>query len=279
MIHKCIGRSLVASLIAVLSTVAFAQGAGDLLIAPTRVVFEKETRSVEVTVVNIGDKQAIYRVSLVHQRMGEDGKIEEITTPQPGELFADDLIRFTPKQVVLDPHGSQLVRIQLRLPVNLATGEYRSHLLFRAVPAGEASATGLEKSDPGLSIKLTPIYGVTIPVIVRHGPISAAVRISDLKLTPGSNGMMSLTGTFERSGEASCYGDVKAVFRPNVGPPEALCAANGLAVYSPAPRRKFEIRFAPRPGLVLEHGAIHLTYRLPAAGGQGLIADADIVLP
>jgi hypothetical protein len=53
-------------------------GAGDLLVAPTRVVLEGRTRTAEITLVNIGREPATYRISLYHLRMLESGEMKEI---------------------------------------------------------------------------------------------------------------------------------------------------------------------------------------------------------
>ena len=162
------------------------RGPGDLLVAPTRVVFEGRQRTAEITLVNTAATAATYRITLVHLRMDEMGGTQEIEAGDtgPGELFADDLIRYSPRQVTLEPRMAQTVRLQLRLPADLAAGEYRSHLLFRAVPAVEPAATAPREPATGLSIQLTPVYGVAIPLIVRHGETSAKAALSGLELVP-----------------------------------------------------------------------------------------------
>ena len=158
-------------------------GIGDLLVAPTRIVFEGRTRAAELTLLNIGKQTATYRISFTHLRMGETGDLKEIEKAEPGDQFADDLVRYSPRQVTLDPNVAQTIRLQVRKPEGLADGEYRSHLLFRAVPPEssqpETSVEVAEKKT-GYSIRLTPIYGVSIPVIVRSGKTSVKASLSDL---------------------------------------------------------------------------------------------------
>ena len=130
-----------------------AEGSGDLLVAPTRVVFEARRRSAEVTLVNIGTDTATYRISFVHQRMKPDGSLEAVDTPGPGEAFADDLVRFSPRQVTLEPRVAQTVRMQLRIPAGLTAGEYRSHLLFRAIPPPPPPRTPRPPLQPGSALR------------------------------------------------------------------------------------------------------------------------------
>jgi len=60
--------------------------------------------------------------------------------------------------VTLAPHEPQAIRIAARPPEGLADGEYRIHLLFRAIPPATpvvpASASDNEK---GLRFQLTPV--------------------------------------------------------------------------------------------------------------------------
>ncbi|HYR27816.1 MAG TPA: molecular chaperone, partial [Thermoanaerobaculia bacterium] len=122
-------RILIAA-IALVAVAASAQtpqtqgGVGDLLVAPTRVVFDERTRSAEIALVNTGASTTTYRISFRHFRMKADGQLEEVTQPD-GELFADPYLLFTPRQVTLEPRVAQTVRVRLRLPAGAADGEYR----------------------------------------------------------------------------------------------------------------------------------------------------------
>jgi hypothetical protein len=139
---------LVAAGVGVLAAgAASAQGGpGDLLVAPTRVVLEGRQRTAEVTLVNTGSATATYRISFVNLRMNEQGGTTEIeaSSARPGEQFAEPLVRYSPRQVTLEPQVAQTVRMQLRLPSDLPPGEYRSHLLFRAIPPVEPARSPTE---------------------------------------------------------------------------------------------------------------------------------------
>ena len=107
---------------------------GDLLISPVRVVLEGRQRSAELTLVNRGEETMTYRVEFENRRMLEDGRFESALEAREGELFADSMIRYAPRRITLEPGSPQTIRVLLRKPSDLAEGEYRSHLLFRAVP-------------------------------------------------------------------------------------------------------------------------------------------------
>jgi len=257
------------------------QGAGDLLIAPTRIVFEGPKRTAEINLLNTGDKPATYRITFIHERMNEDGKLDEIVSPSPDDKFADELVRFTPRQVTLEPHVAQIVRVQMRLPASLDDGEYRSHMLFRAVSAPDAPVLSAAPGAPakGIDIKLIPIYGLSIPVIVRHGAMKSTSELSDVRVMKTSEGAPVLVGKITRSGNASVYGDVWVEFAPKGGKFKTLARANGIALYASNSARNFAVLLSQDRTAPLESGTIQVTYRRQEADGGQVIAKSTIELP
>ncbi len=75
----------------------------DLMLHPTRVVFEKNQRAAQVELINNGTERATYRISLMNRRMTETGELVPVTEPLPGEQFADAMLVFSPRQVTLAP--------------------------------------------------------------------------------------------------------------------------------------------------------------------------------
>ena len=88
------------------------------------------------------------------------------------------MILYAPRKVTLPPNQPQSIRINARAPQGLADGEYRVHLLFRAIP--DARPVTAPAPTQGVSFRLTPVYGVTIPVIVRLGNLSATAAIANV---------------------------------------------------------------------------------------------------
>lgn len=256
-----------------------AHAVGDLLVAPTRVVFEGRQRTGELTLVNIGTQTATYRISFVNMRMNEMGEFTEINEPGPGEQVVDQLIRYSPRQVTLEPQVAQTVRLQLRKPADLPTGEYRSHMLFRAVPVAEPAA-GKPGDASGLSIRLRPIYGVSIPIIVRQGETSATLRLSDLQLRPGAKpgDPPVLQLKMSRAGNQSIYGNLNVTFSSRGAREQVVGIVNGIAVYTPNPFRIVQIALRPPPSVTLAHGRLRVTCVKEKASTEKL-AEAELELP
>lgn len=254
---------------------------GDLLVAPTRVLLEGRQRSAEITLINTGSQRAMYRVSFIEMRMSATGEMEEVVQSADDVRAAAPMIRYSPRQVVLDPQVVQTVRIQLRKPAELATGEYRSHLLFRAIPAADP-ATGIQPSagPSSVQISLTPIYGVSIPIIVRHGDTSAQVALSDLHYFQGAPATGEPSGVefkVTRVGTESVYGNITVTYIPVSGPPQVLGIMNGVAVYTPNAYRLLRIPLSSELGGVPAKGRLRVTYVDGKHAGRSL-GEAEITL-
>jgi hypothetical protein len=251
---------------------------GNLLLLPRRVIFEGSKRYEELNLANSGKDTARYVISLMHVRMKEDGGFEEISQPDSGERFADRFIRFFPHSVELAPGESQVVKIQLTKINELASGEYRSHLYFRAIP--DKPLLGEEKpaTDSGISIRLIPIFGISIPVIIRIGPSVTQVRLSDLSVQMTEDTIPVLAMTFNRTGNMSVYGDISVYYTSAGGKTTPAGTAKGIAVYTPNPARRFLLTLDKKPGIDYRSGRLSVEYSTGDEGHPVRIAGADLVL-
>lgn len=251
----------------------------ELMLHPTRLVFDKNQRAAQIELINNGTTPATYRISLVNRRMTENGQFEAIDGAAPGERFADPMLRYSPRQITLQPGSAQTVRVMLRKPADLADGEYRSHLQFELLPEAEG-ATSIESQAGGkdIGVVLNTLVGASVPVIVRHGATAATVRLSSLALArEGKQPVLSLQ--FEREGNSSVYGDLAVSFTPHGGKPQQLAQVGGIAVYTPNRNRKATVPLQVPNGAALAHGSIEVSYReRPEAGGK-VLAQAVLELP
>lgn len=218
-----------------------ANAANDLLVAPTRLEFDNRSRSTEVLLSNIGAKPATYRISLVVRRMTPDGKLDDVETPNDIEQRTLDMISYAPRRVVLEPNQPQSIRVAVRKPADLADGEYRVHMMFRAVPEANPVVAATEAPTESFAIQLIPIYGITIPVIVRSGALKAEAEIRAPRIER-ENGREMVAFELARSGDRSTYGEVR-VLKP--GRAEPIIQARGIAVYTEVASRKVLLPVSP----------------------------------
>jgi hypothetical protein len=200
---------------------------GDLLVAPTRLILDGR-KGTEIVLNNVGDEPATYRISVEFRRMTGDGDLSEVSAPNAEEKAASDMIVYAPRRVTLAPRQPQSIRIAARPPQGLPDGEYRVHLLFRAVPPPSPVAPASSEPPKGLHLRLIPIYGVTIPVIVRLGNLDATASIANVRLEE-RDGKNAVGVDLSRSGTRSTFGEVR-VLKPGVKDPVAI--QRNVAVYT-----------------------------------------------
>lgn len=246
---------------------------GDLLVAPTRVILDSR-RGAEVILSNIGNEEATYRVSLELRRMTDIGKLEdieaELASEQEGKALS--LIRYAPRRVTLLPNQPQSIRIKPIIPADLEDGEYRAHMLFRAIPKTE-SATDVASDDTGLQIRLIPVYGITIPIIVRKGVLEATAAIANARVVTDEGGS-SFQFDLTRKGNRSVYGEVY-VTRPGVK--EAILIAKGIAIYPEVEERL--VRIPIDPEMISSYkGEVIVSYYEAADAGGELISQIRTVI-
>lgn len=246
-------------------------GVGDLLVAPTRVVLDGR-RGAELVLNNIGDDAATYRISVEFRRMNEKGEINDVPTPSAADKLAEDMIVYAPRKVTLAPHEPQAIRIAARPASGIPDGEYRVHLLFRAIPAATPVVEPAEKPK-GVQFKLTPVYGVTIPVIVRLGNLQATAGIADVALEK-SGGSEAIGLDLTRTGTRSTFGEVRVL---KAGIKDPIAIQRGVAIYTEVGKRHVSIplqqAYAGKAA-----GPVTVEYREITDDGSNLIASTQTVL-
>jgi hypothetical protein len=216
---------------------------GDLLITPKRVVFENNKQKEEINLVNIGNDTATYSISFVQYNMKEDGSLVIIEKPDSGQLFADPYLRVFPRKITLAPREPQVVSLQCRRSADMATGEYRSHLYFRSEknnkPLGIEN-TGADTSK--LKIQLIPVFGLSIPAIIRSGDVAVSSSLTNLKLQNLPDFTQILNITINRTGNSSAYGDIVVQFFPVKGKPIDIGRLNNVGVYTNINKRQISVK-------------------------------------
>jgi P pilus assembly chaperone PapD len=248
-------------------------GVGDLLVAPTRIVLDGR-KGTEVVLNNIGDEPATYRISVEFRRMDGSGTLQDVAEPTAADKTAEDMLVYAPRRVTLAPHEPQSIRIAARPPQGVADGEYRIHLLFRAIPpANPVVQQAAAEQQKGLRFQLTPVYGVTIPVIVRLGNLQATAGIANVHVDK-KDGEPIVALDLSRSGSRSTFGEVR-VMKAGVKDPVAL--QRGVAVYTEVSSRHVAVPVNPAFKGQLA-GPVTVQYVETFDDGSHVIAETQAVL-
>lgn len=252
-------------------------GVGDLMVMPTRVVLEGRERAAEVALRNVGSRKATYRILFREMDMNAEGKLEE-RTKKEGELTASDLVRYSPRQVDLEPGETQTVRLQLRKPEGLPDGEYRSHLLFQAVPPPEPPKPDDAAAPDAISFDIKTIFGISIPVIVRHGDAHATASLSDLKLeAPRTlDGPPALTLDLRKDGNRSIGGEFQVRWEPASGRATVVLPVAGGVIYHNLAARHMRLDLPGAKGLALKGGRLKVTFTPKDVKQAPVVATLDV---
>ena len=239
----------------------------DVNLTPRRLVFGPNDRGVkEITVFNKTNATATYTISLVDEAMTPDGALVPADKAPDGEKAklksATPWVRFSPRQVTLGPQSAQTVRVQVRRPPDAAPGEYRTHFSVSAVPPADngvdiaAAATGAQSNT--LQVKLTPVYGIMIPIIVRNGDLPAQAGITDVRLVKGE-ARQGIQFDITRSGDRSVYGGID-IYLVGQGPEKKIAAIKGIGVYGEIGSRKVTLPIDPKAATIAPGSRVKIVY-------------------
>lgn len=233
----------------------------------------------QLSLSNIGKDTARYIISIMQIRMKEDGSTERITTADPGQQFADKYIRFYPRQVVLAPGKAQSIKVQLVNTGDMQTGEYRSHVYFRAEadvkPLGEDDSL---KKNSSIAVDIVTVFGISVPVIIQVGEKDSKVNLTHSTFEMLKDTIPSLKLTFNRTGSMSVYGDITVDHISPRGKITRVVHARGLAIYTPNSTRRFVLFPDKSLGVDYLEGSLHVAYKTQPDARSLLLAESDIVL-
>lgn len=272
-------RNLLLLLIIQLVTGIQSKAQGDLLITPTRVVFEGNKQKETLNLVNTGKDTATYSISFLQYNMKEDGSFSIIEKPDSGQLFADPYLRIFPRQVTLAPGEPQVIMLQCRRKAGMLPGEYRSHIYFRAEknykPLGSKNSG---KDTTQLSVQLIPVFGISIPIIIRSGAVNMSTTLSNMKMETQQDTVNYLSLTLNRSGNISVYGDLTIEYFPTKGKPYEIGMVKGISVYTNTARRNVLVKLNKTQGLAFNNGKLKVRYTSPDGAKYLLYAEAELEL-
>ena len=193
------------------------------------------------------------------------------------------MVRWSPHHFSLPGNESQMIRIMARVSPDLPPGEYRTHFSAVAVPPGDDGLTIDEatKGQPatgGIGVKITPRFGISIPVIIRVGETTLTAGLKDLAVTTTPQGQKLLRLTITRSGTRSSFGDI-SVTAP--GAPKPVALIRGVGVYPEVDERTVTVPVDPAVAArFTDHGAkLIVTYVDDDYTPGKTLAKTDFIVP
>ena len=127
-------------------------------------------------------------------------------------------------------------------------------------------------------MKLVPIFGITIPVIIRVGESTARVKISDVSFEMVNDTLPTLTMAFNRTGNMSVYGDIGIDYITLKGKVMQVSFIQGMAVYTPTPVRRLKIDLNKTLDIDYKKGKLHVVYTAHSDTKPEKLAEAELLL-
>jgi P pilus assembly chaperone PapD len=244
-------------------------------LAPTRLIFEGNARSQELTIVNGTDRTQTYRIKMEDRRITELGEFEVLTDPA-APFIASAMLRLSARQFTVLPQESATVRVLLRKPANLAAGEYRSHLIVTELPSVGEPTVDSTVGD-GIAIRITPVFSISIPVLVRSGDVASRLTVSDVvrQPVPENPNLDTIKLRMTTVGNRSMFVDLRIVgARQRRGEPIFL--NKGVAIYTPTNSRLLTLSLNAEQTARVRAGGVIMQYQEVNKDGAFIGAPVEI---
>ena len=181
----------------------------NLLISPTRISFDERQRTAKVTVINTGNEYQTYRVLWSEKQAQPSGGYIQLAKATSESLSS--MARLSPKQMRLAPGEKQTVKIAIRKPKDLASGEY---------------------TNKTSSIKVNMIMSYSIPILLRKDMKQPEVTIEQAKVVLNeSNQRPQFLLNIKREGMFSTYGKLSAYFVNSNNEQVKVAEIGNLSIY------------------------------------------------
>ena len=246
---------------------------GGMAISPTRVVLDAGGRGASVTLYNSGGAPVTYRIDEVELGLDAQGNYRALAEGEEAPWAATPYLRYSPRQVTLEPGQRQSVRIIARAPRDLPPGELRSHLSISSIPlVTPVEDKPAAPAEPGeertVAVTVGLDYRITIPVLLRTGQPSGGTVIESAVPDPAAESP-ALMVTLARVGLRSDYGVLRAFDAAGA----EIGLLRGVAVLPPGRTRTVRL---PLQG---DQPAMRLTYAEEDAGALKGAVLAEYAMP
>ncbi len=264
---------------------------------PRRITFDRPGKTSTVSVNNQGGQAGSFDIELIDRVMLPDGQIvpaaDAATKPEQKAVLdrlksAKALLLVTPRRITMAAGAGQAVRVRVSSSADTPPGEYRTHLTITAVPPADTGLTAEQAATqaPGeLSFHINSVLGISLPVIVRVGPIDVRAAIehgsigfetisADGKAAPVRTAVLSLE--LVRLGTNSLFGDIEVRGAKEKGGGLPLGGVKGLGVYPEIERRfvKIPLQRVPAAG-----ERIDIVFRDDDTAPGSILSKASLAAP
>ncbi len=169
-----------------------------------RVLLTSSESIKDYQIFNQGNRDAYCSTQVIDHNVSDSGKLSLAQKNNRPATSAANIIRVSPRRVLVSAMSNQKVKVVARKIRNLPKGEWVSYLSLRC----KEHTPSLEKG-----VQVSPNFVFNIPVVVRNGELEVSASLSQPQLSK-RNGKLFANIKLNRRGERSLYGNL-VVFDDN----------------------------------------------------------------
>tara|TARA_R110000868_G_scaffold173576_1_gene409767 strand:- start:234 stop:1040 length:807 start_codon:yes stop_codon:yes gene_type:complete len=173
-------------------------------------------------------------LNMKHFSFDQNGKMSLYSGSELPANSAEEWVRFSPRNFVIQPGKPQTIRFSMRRKPNTESQEYRSYVSVACediVAEPAQKDPNAPKDRPTVSVK--PKLVQNVPLIIRTGPLDVEASFSDIQIKGNI-----VHGNILRSGKRSLYGRIALVNKKN---DEEIAFIDAVSVYPETTSYSFEI--------------------------------------
>ena len=163
-----------------------------------RILLTEKHRSKNYQIFNQGNSEAYCTTSLVDYHVSDNGHLRIAKQDKP-KTSAKEIVRISPKRVVVPAKGSQKVKIVARRLKKQDKQEWVSYLNLRCKTHNPTLKAG---------INFAPNYVFNIPIVVRHGQLKVSAELKNTEIKQQEQNYF-LSTQLHRKGKRSLYGSIE----------------------------------------------------------------------
>lgn len=216
-----------------------------LFFTPTRVILDDQKKVEVMNITNLSSIARAYKVTFQDQVMTAEG----FTTPVDNfQYSAKRMLRYVPREFVLQPGERQTIRIMSRLRPDTAEGEYHTHIRFLE-DVSKRNDINPERKQGEATIAAPLAYEALIPAVISHGNVNTQVDIQDVKISAQANGEYQVRLNVTRQGNGQGIAHIGTQYVATDGSKIDVTPRRTVYIYREINQRQKDYNFSLPEGL------------------------------
>ncbi len=204
---------------------------------PLRLEFTEGKNSSHVKIINSSNESLSYKISTYALRMQKDGVLVRPEKLTKREALAKGMVNFSPRITTVPAGKTQIVRVAVRRPPGLPSGDYFTYLNVSPIKT-KTSEDAPKKSNESIAINMN--IGLSIPVIVTVGEYAPHVTLQSVQKAYDRRGRKIFRMTLKRAGQFNSYNAISVYGRIN-GKEKLIAHNKRIVTYVPVKEREVQV--------------------------------------